>query len=220
MRTIVFSVVILVGAALFLSGKGPEGYAIGDKAEDFRLKNVDGNYVSLADFPEAKGFIIVFTCNHCPYAQLYEQRIIDLNRKFKSRGFPVIAINPNCPDLVKDDSFEEMQARAKAKKYTFPYLFDEGQKVFPAYGASRTPHVFLLDKEHIVRYKGAIDDNAEIPEDVEVKYVEKAIEALLKGEWPEDQEMPAVGCPIRKCKFKQGGIVNEEKTPPGKGKKP
>jgi peroxiredoxin len=138
------------------------GYQIGDMATDFKLKNVDNKMVSMADYKDAKGFIVIFTCNHCPYAVAYEDRIIALDKKYKKLGYPVIAINPNNPEVQPQDSFELMQVRAKEKKFTFPYLFDEGQHIYPQYGATKTPHVYVLQKTKAgneVKYIGAIDDN-------------------------------------------------------------
>ncbi|MEP0710528.1 thioredoxin family protein [Algoriphagus sp.] len=142
------------------------GYEIGDLATDFNLKNVDGEMVSLANYADAKGFIVVFTCNHCPFSQAYEERIIALDKKYKAQGFPVIAINPTDPEKYESDSFENMQKQAKEKGYTFPYLLDVGQKIFPQYGATNTPHVYVLTKTaegNKVAYIGAIDDNAKNP---------------------------------------------------------
>jgi len=130
--------------------KPAEGYKVGDIATDFSLKNVDNKKVSLKDFSAAKGFIVVFTCNHCPYAQAYEDRIVALDKKYKKLGYPVIAINPNNPAKQKDDSFELMQVRAKEKNFTFPYLLDEGQKIYPQYGATKTPHVYILQKNSLL----------------------------------------------------------------------
>ena len=124
-----------------------QGYKIGDLATDFNLKNVDGKMVSLAGIKNAKGYIVIFTCNHCPYSIAYENRIIALDKMFNDKGYPVIAINPNDNNEYPEDSFENMVVRAKEKAFTFPYLIDEGQKVYPKYGATRTPHVFVLKKE-------------------------------------------------------------------------
>ena len=121
------------------------GYNIGDVATDFSLKNIDNSYVSLKDYPNAKGYIVIFTCNHCPFSVAYEDRIIALDKQFKTKGYPVIAINPNNPKSYPDDSFENMIVRAKEKGFTFPYLVDEGQKIYPQYGATKTPHVFVLE---------------------------------------------------------------------------
>lgn len=177
-----------------------QGYKPGDTATDFKLKNVDGKHVSLADYKKAKGFIVVFTCNHCPFAVAYEDRIIALNNKYAAKGYPVIAINPNDPSVQPKDSYEQMQQRARDKKFTFPYLFDEGQKVYPVYGATKTPHVFLLNKEKgklIVRYIGAIDNNHANAADVTEKYVEKAVDELLAGKAVSQTETKAIGCSIK-----------------------
>ena len=174
------------------------GYQVGDTAEDFNLKNVDGKMVTLKDYKNANGYIVVFTCNGCPYAQAYEQRIIDLHNKYASQGYPVIAINPNDPNLASADSYDKMQVRAKQKKYPYVYLIDEKQDVFPKFGATRTPHVFLLDKNKVVKYIGGIDDNADDASAVTIKYVEKAIEALKAGKNPDPNLTKAVGCSIKK----------------------
>ncbi|WP_417875843.1 thioredoxin family protein [Winogradskyella sediminis] len=152
------------------------GYNIGDVATNFNLKNVDGSMISLDHFENAKGYIVTFTCNECPFSKLYEDRLIALHNEYEPKGYPVIAINPNSPENEKE-GYEAMQARAKDKGFTFPYLVDEGQKIYPQYGAVRTPHVFLLDAERKVQYIGTIDDNAKSPEDVKVNYVKDAIEA-------------------------------------------
>ena len=174
-----------------------EGYEVGDKASDFELMNVDGEKVSLKDYKDAKGFIVTFTCNHCPYAVMYEDRLIALHNKFAPMGYPVVAINPNDPEVQPKDSFEAMQVRAKEKAFPFAYLLDEGQKVYPMYGATKTPHVFVLDKDLVVQYIGAIDDNARADFDVEERYVANAIFAMEKGEKPNPNMTKAVGCSIK-----------------------
>ncbi|MEE1897195.1 thioredoxin family protein [Flavobacterium rakeshii] len=176
------------------------GYKVGDVATDFSLKNIDGKKVSLKDFKDAKGYIVVFTCNHCPYAKAYEDRIVALDKKYKKQGYPVIAINPNNPEKLKDDSFENMQVRAKEKGFTFPYLLDEGQKIYPQYGATKTPHVYVLQKTakgNVVKYIGAIDDNYEDEAAVTKKYVEDAVNSLLKGKEVSVKETKAIGCSIK-----------------------
>jgi peroxiredoxin len=173
-------------------------YKVGDIASDFSLKNVDGKMVSMASYPDAKGFVIIFTCNHCPYAKLYEDRIIALHKAYASKGYPVIAINPNDPEVVPEDSPAEMKKRAKKKKFKFPYLFDEKQEVYVKYGATKTPHVFLLDKERKVKYIGAIDDNPKEEKMVKVKYLEDAIASLNMGKDPNPSVTKAIGCSIKK----------------------
>ena len=175
------------------------GYEIGDAAADFSLKSVSGEMVSLSSFPQAKGFIIVFTCNHCPFSKAYEERVIALNNKYSAQGYPVIAINPNDPTAYEEDSFENMQKRAAEKNYTFPYL-EDNKMVGYAYGASRTPHVFVLKKEggkNIVKYVGAIDDNAQDASAVSKRYVEDAVDNLLSNKPVVIQTTKAIGCAIK-----------------------
>ncbi|RLZ06545.1 thioredoxin family protein [Faecalibacter macacae] len=175
-------------------------YKVGDVATDFSLNNIDSKYVSLKDYKNAKGYIVIFTCNHCPYAKAYEERIIALDKKYKDLGYPVIAINPNDPDVQPQDGFTEMQVRAKEKGFTFPYLLDEGQKIYPQYGATKTPHVFLLQKEkdkNIVKYIGAIDNNYEDANDVSERYVEDAVDALLANKPIKVTSTVAIGCTIK-----------------------
>ncbi|MBL7827991.1 MAG: thioredoxin family protein [Saprospiraceae bacterium] len=176
---------------------GPTGYVVGDTAQDFNLKNVDGKMVSLAAMGNTKGYIVVFTCNHCPYAQAYEARVIELHKKFAPLGYPVVAINSNDKDRAPDDSYELMVERAKENGYPFPYLYDDTQSVAKAFGALRTPHVFVLDQQKVVRYIGAIDDNAEDPAGAKVKYVENAVNALNTGQEIAVKETRAIGCGIK-----------------------
>ncbi|TXB64194.1 thioredoxin family protein [Phaeodactylibacter luteus] len=179
-----------------------EGVAIGEPAPNFNLKGTDGNSYSLDNIMDGngekpKGYIVIFTCNTCPYAVASEQRIIDLHNKYAPQGYPVVAIQPNDPAAQPGDSFEAMQERAKEMGYPFLYLFDEGQKVYPAYGATRTPEVFLLDADKYVKYHGAIDDSVRDAEAVEEKFLENAIEALQNGQTPAPVETKAVGCSIK-----------------------
>lgn len=177
-----------------------KGYEIGDEATDFKLKNVDGKMVSLSDYKSAKGFIVIFTCNHCPYAKKYEDRIIELDKKYKGQGYPVVAINPNDPAAQPEDGYKQMIDRASQKGFTFPYLVDEGQKIYPQYGATKTPHVFILQKENgknIVKYIGAIDNNYENPNDVSEYYAQDAVNALIKGEPVKMTKTVAIGCTVK-----------------------
>ncbi len=173
------------------------GYQIGDTATDFSLKGVDGKKVSMADYKDAKGFIVVFTCNHCPYAVMYEDRINDLAKMYTKKGYVLLAINPNDPEVQPKDSYELMIERAKEKGFVFPYLFDEGQKIYPQYGATKTPHVFLLDSKRVIKYIGAIDDNAQDAGAVTEKYLENAIASLEKGVKPNPETTKAIGCSIK-----------------------
>lgn len=194
-----FGLILILGLLSFTKVYN-SGYQIGDEATDFKLKNVDGKMISLSDFKSAKGFIVVFTCNHCPYAKKYEDRIIALDKLYKDKGYPVIAINPNDPTVQPQDGLAEMQSRAKEKRFTFPYLVDEGQKIYPVYGATKTPHVYILKKENeknIVKYIGAIDNNYENPNDVSDYYVQDAVNQLLKNEPVKTEKTVAIGCTIK-----------------------
>jgi peroxiredoxin len=189
--SLIFAAVILTFA---------QGYKIGDKVTDFKLKNVDGKMVSLADFKDAKGYVVIFTCNHCPYAIAYEDRIIALHNKYAPKGYPVVAINPNDPAAQPQDSFEKMIERANEKKFPFVYLFDEGQKVYPVFGATRTPHIYVVSKKGkdlVVEYIGTIDDNYKEAKEVKETYLADAIDALLAGKEPKTRETKAIGCTIK-----------------------
>ncbi len=185
--------------------QGPKGYAIGDAVEDFKLKNIDGKMLSMADFKDAKGFVLIFTCNHCPFSIAYQDRIIAFDKAYKKKGYPVIAINPNDPKMeaAVEDSYELMQKRAKEKGFSFPYLFDDGQNVFPKFAASKTPDCFIVQKTDAglkMVYKGAFDD-AKDDKKVTKKYIQDAVEALLAGKTPDPAETKAFGCGI-KCEDK------------------
>lgn len=201
MKTIKFvGLFLAMGIMAAFTVKPAAGYKVGDIATDFNLKNVNNKMVSLKGMKDAKGYIVVFTCNHCPYAVAYEDRIVALDAKYKKLGYPVVAINPNNPEKQKDDSFAKMQERAKEKKFTFPYLLDEGQKIYPQYGATKTPHVYVLQKTakgNVVKYIGAIDDNYEDAKAVKTKYVENAVDALLKNKEVTVKETKAIGCSIK-----------------------
>ena len=185
----------------FLSTLGfSQGYSVGDKASDFRLLSVDGKYVSMSDYPDAKGFIIVFSCNHCPYVVAYEDRMIALNNKYAPKGFPLISINANDSVAQPQDSYSAMKVRAKEKGFTFPYVLDAQQTVYPKYGATRTPHVYLLERvgsDLKVAYIGAIDDNHRDPGQVNDDYLANAVDALIAGKRPNPDFTRAIGCGIK-----------------------
>jgi alkyl hydroperoxide reductase subunit AhpC len=178
---------------------GQDGYKVGDMARDFSLKNVNGKMVSLSELKNNSGAIVIFSCNHCPFSVFYEDRIIDLAGRYK-KTYPVIVINPNDPEIQPDDSYENMIIRAKEKKFNFPYLVDETQEIAKAYGATRTPHVYLLRKEnegYRVAYIGAIDDNSRNASEVNEKYLENAIAAIESGISPDPDFTKAIGCTIK-----------------------
>ena len=192
-------VVLMVAAFIGVSAFA-QGYKPGDKAMDFQLKNIDGKMVSLTDYKDAKGIIVVFTCNHCPFSIKYEDRINGLAKKYNNAGYPLIAVNPNDTVQYADDSYSNMQKRAKDKGFVFPYLVDDTQAVAKAYGATKTPHVFLLQKEgkeFVVKYVGAIDDNTDDASAAKVKYVEQAIDELNAGKSVSVSTTKAIGCGIK-----------------------
>jgi peroxiredoxin len=179
------------GIAFIITGMTrPNELKIGDKAPDFSLANVDGKMVSLQSYENAKGYIVVFTCNSCPYAKAYQQRLADLHNKYAGKGFPVIAINTS-------DSEKEIKARAKEMDYPFVYLHDQTQEVTKAFGATRTPHMFVLSKEKIVAYIGAIDNNYKDAAAADKKYVEDAVDALLAKKTVKQATTKAIGCTIK-----------------------
>jgi peroxiredoxin len=185
---------------LFLATQVQAQYKVGDVVSDFSLKNVDNKNVSLAQYPAAKGFIVVFTCNTCPFAMKYESRVEQLNKEYSSKGYPVIAISSNDTQAKPGDSFEEMQKKAKAEGYTFPYLYDESQAVAKQFGATNTPHVYVVSKEGgklVVKYIGAIDNNADDASKADKKYVAEAINSLLEGKSPAVTATKAIGCGIK-----------------------
>jgi thiol-disulfide isomerase/thioredoxin len=179
---------------------------IGDKAPDFNLPGVDGRRYTLGDFSRADVLVIVFTCNHCPTAQAYEDRIKRLAADYRNKGVALVAISPNDPKAVRldelgysdmSDSFEEMKIRARDMDYNFPYLYDgEDQKVSRAYGPQRTPHVFIFDKQRALRYEGRIDDS-EKPQRVQSRDAGRAIDALLAGRKVPTAQTPTIGCSIK-----------------------
>ncbi|CAD0006918.1 MULTISPECIES: thioredoxin family protein [Flavobacterium] len=194
-------ILIVLAFSAFLSQAQTTTLKAGDAAPDFKLKNIDNKEVSFATFPKAKGFIVVFTCNTCPYAVAYEQRIIDLDNKFRPQGYPVIAINPNDPEAQPDDAFNKMQELAKNKKYPFPYLFDAGQKVTDQYGAKRTPHIFIVSKSakgNVVEYVGAIDNDPEGTKTEKIKYAEDVIESLKNNQKPAITQTKEIGCTVKR----------------------
>lgn len=195
-----FSVFLLLTIFMLSFNTMDNGLKPGDQAKDFSLKNVDGKMLSLSDFDDAKGFIVIFSCNHCPYVKAYESRMEALNKKFAPKGFPVVAINSNDVSQYPEDSFENMQRNARQKGFTFPYLFDESQEVAKFYGALKTPHVYLLEKKGgklLVKYVGAIDDNTHEPDKVSKRYVEDAVNAILIGDAVKVKETKAIGCGIK-----------------------
>jgi len=176
---------------------------VGDTAVDFNLKNIDGNMISLNSNGDAKGYILVFTSNSCPYAEMYEDRIIALHEKYGNKGYPVLAIQPNNVEKSPDDAFDKMQERAKTKGFLFPYLLDETQSVAQAYGALNTPLVYILNKQanesFKIEYIGAIDNNSRNAKSATKKHVEIVVEALLTQTEITTTKTKAIGCTIKRA---------------------
>ncbi|MGB2809494.1 MAG: redoxin family protein, partial [Sedimentisphaerales bacterium] len=205
-------VLAVVAAVLFMADLGfsasekVETLRIGQKAPDFNLPGVDGRYYKLADFADADVLVIIFTCNHCPTAQAYEERIKKMAADYKNKGVAVVAISPNDPRAVRldelgysdmGDSLEDMKIRAKDMGYNFPYLYDgDNQRVSLAYGPARTPHVFIFDRQRKLRYVGRVDDS-EKPKLVKSQDARNAIEALLKGRKVPVETTGTIGCSIK-----------------------
>ena len=171
--------------------------ALATEAPTFDLPGVDGQRHNLDDYADKPALAVVWSCNHCPYVQAWEGRMIALQREFGDRGFGLVAISSNDADAYPEDSFEAMQARASGQGFNFDYLYDEDQSVLDAYGAERTPEVFLFDRDRTLVYHGAIDDSRE-EEGVTQEYLRDAIAAVLAGDSPAVDETPAVGCTVKR----------------------
>lgn len=193
---------VLVGLCTVFGAEGQttKGYNLGDAIADFRLKSVDGRTVSLADYRNQKGIIVVFTSNHCPFAKTYENRIIALDRKFATQGYPVLAIMPNDPSVYEEDSFDNMKARAQTKAYSFPYTVDDSQTTTRAFGASRTPEIYVLKQvsgQFILEYTGTLDDNPQDETSVQRRYVDEAVTNLVVGRPVQSPITKPIGCAVK-----------------------
>lgn len=188
---------MLTAALLSLTSAISPGYQIGDTVEDFTLPSVDGTDITLTEYMGEGGVVVIFTCNTCPWAEGYEDRINSMHTSLADKGWPVLAINPNDPTIKPGDSFVEMQKRSTEKEFKFSYTFDEAQEIFPVFGATKTPHVFVIDKSMKVRYIGGIDDNPQNADDVGINYVEAAVNSIELGEDPEPLTTKAIGCGIK-----------------------
>ena len=194
----------LAGLLMAVLANGQTQYSAGDIATDFSLKNIDGKMISMSQYNDADGFIIAFWCNTCPVVKKYDQRLQELHAKYAPKGYPVIAINSNDPAVSPGDSWEKMKETAAAKSYDFGYLFDETQEVARTYGATNTPHIYILawkDGKLVVEYVGAIDNNADDASAADKKYAEEALNSLIRGEEVAVAGTRAIGCTI---KWKKG----------------
>jgi peroxiredoxin len=182
-----------------VSAQEGQPLALGERAPraEVKMKGIDGKSMSIAEARGAKGTLVLFTCNACPWVKAWEDRIAELGNAYRERGVGVIAINPNDPKAVAEDGYEEMQRRAQEKGFRFPYVVDATSEVAAAFGATRTPEAFLFDAQGRLVYHGTIDDNAKEPEKVEARYLRDALEAVVAGKAPAVQETKALGCTIK-----------------------
>jgi peroxiredoxin len=216
-KTFVFLFLILLVAkpafCFIRVSEEPKTLTIGAAAPDFSLKGVDNKTYSLASFSNSKILVIIFTCNHCPTAQAYEERIIQLTKDYKPKGVAIVAVSPNDPSSVRldelgytdmSDTFEEMKKRAAQKKFNFPYLYDGNtQSMAKAYGPAVTPHVFIFDSKRKLRFQGRIDD-VEKPTKTPTQFdTRNAIDELLQNKEVTTQTTKIFGCSIKWADKKQ-----------------
>jgi peroxiredoxin len=173
--------------------------SIGDKAPktDVKMKNVDGQELSIARVAGAKGTLVIFSCNHCPFVKAWEGRISEIGNAYRDKGIGVIAVNSNDPNAYPEDSYEQMQKRAEDRGFKFPYVVDATSEVAQAFGASHTPEAFLFDRDGKLVYHGAIDDNSKDANQVASSYLKDALNALLAGSQIATKETKAIGCGIK-----------------------
>ena len=180
-----------------ITQSGEETLNIGDNAPEFRdLPGVDGRSYSLDSFKDSKAVVISFTCNHCPYAQAYEDRFMDLVREFSPKGVAFIAINSNDDKNYPDDSFDKMKERAQSRQFTFPYVRDDSQETARSFGAVCTPHIFVLDQDRKLVYEGGIDDNWKEPEKAKPQ-LRSALEAIVNDQPVQEPRTNPLGCSIK-----------------------
>jgi peroxiredoxin len=200
MKHLVWILLITLSSTVTTFAQQSGGYQVGDAVAGFKLKNVDGRMISLSDYNNAKGVIIIFTSNHCPFAKAYEDRMIALNNKYASQGFTLIAINPSDPGTQLDDSFDKMKERASSKGYSFAYLEDDTQSVARAFGVARTPQAYVLTRTNgkfVVSYLGMIDDNPQDPAGATKFYVDEAVTNLLGGKPVVTLSTKPIGCAVK-----------------------
>jgi thiol-disulfide isomerase/thioredoxin len=193
------AVAILIGAGT--ARAGDSGIALGSSVPaavaKTKMKNVDGKLVSIAEVTGKAGTLVIFTCNHCPFAKAWEQRIVELGNAYAAKGIGVVLVNANDPAMHLDDGYAEMQARAKSRGMKVPYVVDETSAVARAFGASVTPEAFLFDKAGKLAYHGTIDDNRQEADKVKARYLKDALDAVVAGKTPAVPETKGLGCSIK-----------------------
>lgn len=170
---------------------------LGERAPEFSLPGVDGKTYSLSGFRDKPVLCVIFMCNHCPYVKATIDRMIALQQTYAARGVQLVGINANETMNYPEDNVPHMKQWAKEKRFNFPYLRDETQAVARAYGAERTPHIFLFDRERTLRYTGALDDHVQDPIKVKRRYLQEAIDALLANQSVRETQTHAMGCTIK-----------------------
>jgi thiol-disulfide isomerase/thioredoxin len=197
-RTLLWTGALLAVLAAFLAlpVRAGEELSIGAMGPDFNLKGTDAKNHSLESVSGPKGTAVIFTCNVCPYSKGYEDRLIDLANSYREQGIGFVAINPNDPEIVPGDGFEQMIARAKDKGFPYPYVVDTTQEVAAAYGARVTPHIFLLDGQGKLVYRGRVDDSLQ-EDEVKSRDFESALRALVSGEKVAVDATKAFGCSVK-----------------------
>src|SRR5262245_27183161 len=201
LASMVSAVAIVAGAAGAWAAESSGGLPLGSKVPDAvaktKMKNVDGKMVSIADVTGKAGTLVIFTCNHCPFAKDWEQRIVEMANTYAGKGIGVVLVNANDPATHADDGYEEMQARAKSRGMKIPYVVDATSGVARAFGASVTPEAFLFNKAGKLAYHGTIDDNRQEPDKVKARYLKDALDAVAGGKAPAVPETKGLGCGIK-----------------------
>src|SRR6185295_6643971 len=202
LASMVSAISILTGAAAGAwAGESTGGLALGTKVPagvaKTKMKNVDGKMLSIADVTGKSGTLVVFTCNHCPFAKAWEERIVELANTYAGKGIGVVLVNANDPTTHPEDGYAEMQTRAKSRGMKIPYVVDETSGVARAFGASVTPEAFLFDKTGKLAYHGTIDDNRKEPDKVKARYLKDALDAVVGGKAPAVPETKGLGCGIK-----------------------
>ena len=200
MKTLSIATTLTLALTAFASGAhAQDALALGAQApmRTHRMRNVDGQQVSIQSAAGERGTLVIFTCNHCPWAQAWEARITELGNAALGRGVGVFAINPNDPAEYPSDGFEEMQRRHREAGMRFPYVVDETSNVARRFGATRTPEVFLFDRRGRLVYHGAVDDNAHQPDQVQRRHLADALDALVAGRPIANAQTRSIGCSIK-----------------------
>lgn len=199
LRKLAGSAALAILAVTFVLAAAGEELAIGSRGADFNLKGTDGKMHSLDSVKGAKGTAVIFTCNECPFAKGYEDRLIALAKDFQPKGVGFVAINANDPKIVPGDAFDFMVKRAEAKQFPYPYVLDDTQQIATAYGAKVTPHIFLLDASGKLVYRGRVDDSVE-QDKIKSHDFAAALDALVSGKPVPVAETKAFGCGVKYAK--------------------